>query len=350
MASSRDSSQSHGEHGANPDEFLFRGIHPLVRMGTASDRYAGWLGQIYSRERFGKRITSRQKTVGGKGFKEQTLPVESVEEYFRHFSVLELDFTFYALLLDERLEPTRTFRVLQSYRRHLSAGDRLILKVPQVIFARKLWRGGAFVENPDYLNPELFTRRFLEPVSQLLEDSLTACIFEQEYLNKKERGSPSAFAADVGAFLERIPPDPRYHMEVRTEGLLREPYFEVLERFGVGQVFSHWSWLPSLKGQFQKGGQRFLNRGGQCVVRLMTPKGMRYEEAYSQAHPFDREIDGMMSPGMVEETAGLMLAAADKGVTANVIINNRAGGNAPVIAQKVSRRFSERLSAKRGGL
>jgi uncharacterized protein YecE (DUF72 family) len=330
----------------NPEQFLFRGLHPLVRIGTASDRYAGWLGQIYSGERYGKRITSRQKSVGGKSFKEQTLPVESVEEYFRHFSVLELDFTFYALLLDEHLEPTPTFRVLQNYRRHLKAGDRLILKVPQGISARKLWRGGTFVDNPDYLNPELFTRRFFEPVNRLLEDSVTAFIFEQEYLTQKERMSPSAFAADVETFMERIPPDPRYHMEVRTEALLQGPYFEVLGRFGVGQVFSHWTWLPSLRAQFRKGGERWLNRGGQSVVRLMTPKGMRYEEAYSRAHPFDREIDGMMSPGMVEETAGLMLAAAGQGVTANVIINNRAGGNAPVIAQKVSRRFSELLSGE----
>ena len=28
--------------------FCFRGLQPLVFMGTASDRYAGWLGQIYS--------------------------------------------------------------------------------------------------------------------------------------------------------------------------------------------------------------------------------------------------------------------------------------------------------------
>jgi uncharacterized protein YecE (DUF72 family) len=329
---------------ADPEQFLFRGLHPLVRIGTASDRYAGWLGQIYSRGRYGKRLTSRQKSVGGKSFKEQTLPVESVREYFRHFSLLELDFTFYAFLLDENLEPTPTLRVLQGYRKHLSAGDRLILKVPQAISARKLWRGGTFVENPDYLNPELFTRRFLEPVNHLLEDSVTAFIFEQEYLTKKDRTPSSAFASDVETFMERIPPDSRYHMEVRTEALLQGPYFKVLERFGVGQVYSHWTWLPSLRAQFLKGGQRFLNRSGQCVLRLMTPKGMRYEEAYSRAHPFDNEINGMMSPGMVEETAGLMLAAIREGVTANVVINNRAGGNAPVIAQKVSRRFSELLS------
>jgi hypothetical protein len=39
-----------------------------------------------------------------------------------------------------------------------------------------------------------------------------------------------------------------------------------------------------------------------------------------------------------------MIEALKQGVQANVIINNRAGGNAPLIAQKVAGRFSELLS------
>jgi hypothetical protein len=77
------------------------------------------------------------------------------------------------------------------------------------------------------------------------------------------------------------------------------------------------------------------------VVRLMTPRNMRYEEAFNMAFPFDRLIDGMMSPGMVEDTIGIMLAAFEQGVHANVIINNRAGGNAPLVAQKVAEKFLE---------
>jgi hypothetical protein len=32
-----------------PETFHFRNLHPQVFIGTASDRYAGWIGQIYSR-------------------------------------------------------------------------------------------------------------------------------------------------------------------------------------------------------------------------------------------------------------------------------------------------------------
>jgi len=71
------------------ENFQFRGLHPNVFLGTASDRYAGWLGQIYSEKLYGDRIARRKKTVGGKSFVEEVLPVESVKEYFQHFRVLE---------------------------------------------------------------------------------------------------------------------------------------------------------------------------------------------------------------------------------------------------------------------
>jgi hypothetical protein len=60
------------------------------------------------------------------------------------------------------------------------------------------------------------------------------------------------------------------------------------------------------------------------------------------AHPFNKFIDGMISQQMIDETADLMLDAIDKGVNINVLINNRAGGNAPIIAQIISERFLEK--------
>ena len=326
---------------ANINEFQFRNLHPNVFIGTASDRYAGWMGQIYPEERYGNRISIRPKTVGGKHLKEELLPVESVEDYFRHFSVLELDFTFYRLLYDEDLKPTQNYHVLRTYLKYLGQDDHLILKVPQVIFAQRLWRGGTFIENPDYLNPELFIHQFYEPAVDLLGDSIRGFIFEQEYQPKGDRTSPDEYAASLSEFLGEIPRDDRYHLEVRTESLLSDPYFEVLQEYEVGQVLSHWTWLPPLRKQFMKSDHRFLNAGRQSIIRLMTPLRMRYEEAYIEAYPFNKMINGMMSPRMIEDTVEIMVAAMDEGVGINVVINNRAGGNAPLIAQKISERFLE---------
>jgi uncharacterized protein YecE (DUF72 family) len=323
------------------ERFMFRDLHPMIRLATASDRYAGWIGQIYPEERYKDRITRRSKTVGSESVTEEVLPVESVTEYFRHFSVLEVDFTFYSLLLDKALGPTSTYRVLEAYQKHVRDDDRLILKVPQVIFARKLWKSGRFTENPGYLDAETFVSRFYEPSVNLLGNSIGGFLFEQEYQAKKDRVEPDRFAESMDAFFQAVPSDDRYHVEVRTESLLAGPHFKVLEKHGVGQVLSHWTWLPPLRKQFEKGGESFLNKGAQCLIRLMTPRNMRYEEAFMRAFPFDRLIDGMMSQGMVEDTIQIMRSAIDQGVHANVIINNRAGGNAPLIAQKVAERFIE---------
>jgi len=129
-------------------------------MGTASDRYKGWIGQIYSGQLYAEHITRRSKKIGAKTFVEEVLPVESVQEYFRHFRILELDFTFYRPLLDKDGKATRNLHVLRAYTQYLNKNDRLILKVPQTVFAKKIWKKGTYVDNENYLSPEVFTRQF----------------------------------------------------------------------------------------------------------------------------------------------------------------------------------------------
>jgi len=71
----------------------------------------------------------------------------------------------------------------------------------------------------------------------------------------------------------------------------------------------------------------------------MTPIGTRYEDAYAKAYPFDKLVEGMLQPEMVLEAADLMRRAIVEGVETSIIIKNRAGGNAPIIAQKVAEQY-----------
>jgi uncharacterized protein YecE (DUF72 family) len=257
------------------ETFHFRGLHPLVSMGTASDRYAGWLGQVYTPERYAGKISRRSHTVGGKAFVEEVLPVASVEEYFEHFRVLEIDFTFYRFLLEEDGRPTSNYRVLQTYREHLNEGDSLILKVPQVIFAQKLLRGGVFIANEAYLNSDMFRRQFFEPAQEILGPTLRGLIFAQEYQRQKDRIAPEEMALALDAFFGEIPPDRRYHAELRTDSYLCEPVFDALAKHGVGQVLSHWTWLPPLRTQFAKSGKArsnvWLSRAERAASAVATP-------------------------------------------------------------------------------
>jgi hypothetical protein len=168
---------------------------------------------------------------------------------------------------------------------------------------------------------------------------LGGLIFEQEYQRKQDRTPVKKLAEDLDSFFRTIPKDKRYHLELRTETYLSKPVFEVMEKHGVGQVLSHWTWLPSLRKQLAKASRRIFNSGREWIVRLMTPIGMRYEDAFAKAYPFDKIVEEMLRHEMVEETAELMRHGVSESVQTNVIINNRSGGNAPMIAQRVAERF-----------
>ena len=322
------------------EKYLFRSLHPRVFIGTASDRYRGWIGQIYSEELYRDEVTSRSNRVGDRSFREQVLPVRSVREYFQHFRVLEIDYTFYAPLMKNGVA-TPCLDTLTQYSMQMGPEDRVFLKAPQMFFAQKLRRGKDYVNNESYLAAEAFTRQFHEPASNLLGPKLKGIIFEQEYQRRSERMPPLEFAAQLDRFFGSIPPDNRYHVELRTEAYLCKPVFDVLRKYGTGQVLSHWTWLPALMTQFSKAGKRFISAGSQAVVRLMTPIGVRYEDAYAKAFPFDRLVEEMIHPAMIPQTAQLMWEAIEGDVDINILINNRAGGNAPGLARRIVSEFVE---------
>ena len=323
--------------------YCFRELHPNISIGMASDRYAGWTGQIYSKERYEGKITHRSHKVGEKSFEEEVLPVESVEEYFEHFPILEIDFTFYRLLPDKSGKPTPNYFTLKEYQRYLKKGDQLILKVPQLIFARRIRQGGKFILNEAYLNPEIFTNQFYKPAVEILGPTLRGFIFEQEYQPKKERVEAEEVAKSLDAFFRAIPKDKRYHVELRTEAYLADPVFDVLEKHGVGLIYSHWTWLPPLSKQFSKTKGRLFNSGGDSIIRLMTPLRMSYEDSYAKTFPFNKMVAGMMNLEMIDDAIQIIMEGVRRRKRMNLIINNRAGGSAPMIARLISEKLGDQL-------
>jgi hypothetical protein len=59
--------------------------------------------------------------VGDKTFTEETLPVESVAEYFEHCPILEIDYAFYRSLLESKGSPSSNYHVLKNDRIPISA-------------------------------------------------------------------------------------------------------------------------------------------------------------------------------------------------------------------------------------
>jgi hypothetical protein len=153
--------------------------------------------------------------------------------------------------------------------------------------------GGKYVENDTCLNPEMFIKRFCETAIGMLGSALSGMVFEQEYQRKEDRVPLKQIAEDLDSFFEAVPRDSPYHIELRTDAYLSARVFALLEKHGVRQVLSHWTWLPPLRKQLAKADGRVFNSGRQWIIRPMTPIGVRYEAAYARAHPFDKLLVGM---------------------------------------------------------
>lgn len=333
---------------AQAEAYDFREIHPNARFGTASDRYAGWIGQIYPPE-YEALVQSRNKRLGGQTFEERMLPVESVASYFEHFGVLELDFTFYRPLLEADDTPSPNYFVLQQYAEHAPEDALFLLKVPQTYFARKLRRssGGKvqYEDNPGFLDAEGYLRQFHEPALAVLGHRVAGLLFEQEYQRVSESPSPEENIAELDGFFRRIPNDVQAHLELRSEHLLVPPYFAWLESRGLGHVFSHWTWLPPIRKQWRLCDGRYTAADGTAVARFLTPLNVRYEQAYAKAHPFDKPVpeiaDTQQARDMILDAVALTYQAERQDVLINLIANNRAYGNSPALAQAIAHRILE---------
>jgi hypothetical protein len=88
-----------------------------------------------------------------------------------------------------------------------------------------------------------------------------------------------------------------------------------------------------------KADERFFNSGNEWVIRLLTPLGMRYDESYMRAYPFDRLVEVMLQPEMALESVEIVKGAVEKGLLVNLIVNNRAGGNGPLIAWEIAEKL-----------
>lgn len=326
---------------AKPD-YSFRDIAPGVHFATASDRYASWLGQIYSPDK-GYKITKTKKTIKGESFSEEKLPVRSVEEYFAHYSALEIDFTFYALLLEAGGKPSRNWAPLAEYSKHIPEDGKVVLKVPEAICATRRWdfSGGMRkqVENRDYLNPDVFVERFYNPAMEILGHRIAAFSFEKAYQRKNSSPPPDDNIIQLQNFFEAIPKDKRYHIEERTDRLKTPAYFAFLREYGIGNVFSHWTWLPDLRKQWeQSGGYTSPNLG---ITRLLTPLRVAYEESYARYHPFAELKDEFET--MYRDAAFLIREGLSIELPTILVANNRAGGNANEINRRVRDELTRQL-------
>lgn len=301
---------------ASPPPFALRLAPRLARLaaenifiGTSSWKYEGWLGQIYTPERY---------QVRGR-FSERKFATECLTEYARTFPAVCGDFSFYQF-------PSEAFwrRLFASAPPHLL----FAFKAPEEITVKR-WpgharygaRGGA--SNASFLNAALLREAFLAPLAPF-QPRIGTIIFEFGAFPRGAFDTEPPFVEQLTGFLKQLPGGFRYAVEVRNPELLGPEYFGVLRAHGAAHVFNAWTRMPRL------GVQIALNDAWTAeftVVRALLSFGRRYEDAVKQFAPY-RQVQAP-DPHTRQAIRQVIARARRQRQLAFIFVNNRLEGNAP---------------------
>jgi uncharacterized protein YecE (DUF72 family) len=283
-----------------------------IFLGTSSWKYDGWVGQIYTAERYeyrGRFAMSR--------FEENCL-----REYAETFRTVCFDGSFYALP-DERKLQAMADQVPDNFRFGFKVSDEITVKRwPEV--ARSGQRGGTLNEN--FLNAPLFVDRFLGPL-QSIRAKVGPIIFEISKLYPAEFSSTADFLAELDRFFSAIPKDGwLYSVELRNKKWLGPEYLACLRKHGVAHVWNNWTDMPPVSEQFGIVGEPPTEHLE--VARFLLKPGRKYEEAVAKFKPYKitQEINEDARAALQRLIDKHWVRLSRDGVYA--YINNRLEGNA----------------------
>jgi uncharacterized protein YecE (DUF72 family) len=286
-----------------------------VYIGTSSWKYEGWLGQIYTREKY---------LVRGK-FSRKKFEAECLREYAATFPVVCGDFSFYQFPTADYWE--RLFR-------GTPASLLFAFKAPEEItvetwpsHARYGLRAGQ--SNERFLDATLFERAFAQALAPY-RDRVTTLIFEFGTFSHKTFAHVADFLDRLAQFLPALPTGFRYAVEVRNPEYLSSDYFATLAGHNVAHVFSAWTRMPSLGEQISLPDAFTADF---TVVRALLRKGRKYEEAVKMFEPYERAQ--RPETGIRDAMRQIVDRAVKVGQPAFVFVNNRLEGNAPETIEAV---------------
>jgi len=276
-----------------------------IFIGTSSWKYPGWLGQIYTRERY----------LSRGHFSYKRFQAECLAEYAETFPIVCGDFSFYQF-------PSPEFwrKLFAS----APASLRFALKVPEEVTVevfpkhpRYGPRSGA--PNENYLNAGALLAQFIKPLEPY-RPRIAALIFEFG-----PRGaSPREFFAALESFLRRLPDLFRYAVEVRNREYLKPRYFELLAGRGVAHVLNAWTRMPLLSEQMAIPG---VFTAAFTVARGLLRQGRHYEDAVARFQPYAKVQEE--NPEARDSLRALIRRMREERRAAYIFVNNRLEGNAP---------------------
>ncbi len=245
-------------------ELAQRGLY----VGTSSWKYQGWLGLLYTPERY----RTRGKISRAK-FEKSCLA-----EYAEVFKTVCLDGGFYQF---------PTAKMLDDIFAQVPRDFRLTLKVTEDITVKRfpnIARYGrrAGTDNPCFLDADLFIASFLGPLEPHREQ-IGTLIFEFGHFHPGDWQRGRQFVEALDGFFAQLPKGWNYSVEVRNRNLLQPEYFETLRRRGVAHTFNSWSRMPPAIEQLQMPGSFTADF---ATARFLLRPGRTFEQAVEKFKPY----------------------------------------------------------------
>ncbi|MEM8954932.1 MAG: DUF72 domain-containing protein [Verrucomicrobiota bacterium] len=281
-----------------------------IYLGTSSWKYPGWIGQLYSEDRYlyrGKVAKTR--------FERHCL-----EEYAEVFKTVCVDAGYYRFP-NEKYLAGLSHQVPEDFRFSFKVTDHITIKK-----FSKLPRFGdlAGKNNEHFLDAELFKKAFLRPC-ETIQSKVGVLIFEFSRFYSGQFDKGREFAGAMDTFLAKLPSDWQYGIEIRNESFLHPDYFSVLAAHNVAHVYNNWQKMPSVGEQLEIEGSRPANF---TAARFLLTPGRNYNEAVDSFSPYNKTVQ-------IDEEArsagGKLIVSLTKSSAQQpsfIYLNNRLEGNA----------------------
>jgi uncharacterized protein YecE (DUF72 family) len=280
-----------------------------IYIGTSSWKYAGWLGQIYSRNRY---LTRGR-------FSEKRFQAECLNEYAATFPIVCGDFSFYQF-------PSESYwkRLFES----APASLKYAFKAPEEITVNLFpthprYGTRAGENNSSFLDALLFQNAFLD-LLEPYQGRVAALIFEFGSFPKQIYRSATEFLERLDPFLASLPPQFRYAVEIRNPEFLGPEYFDCLRGRGVAHVFNAWTRMPAIGEQAAFPDAYTADF---TVARALLRHGRPYEQAVAMFTPYQQIQDP--NPETRQALRELISRARERHQPSYIFVNNRLEGNAP---------------------
>ena len=251
---------------------------PKLRVGTSSWSAESWVGPFYP---------------------EGTRPADFLPFYSTQFDTVEVDSTFYRV-------PSK--QMVKNWHARTPDGFLFAAKFPQTITHEKV-----------LLDCEEDAREFIG-VMELLGDKLGPLLLQFPYFNRQAFASAEEFAGRLARFLEILPEEHSYAVEVRNKNWLTAPFLALLRERRVALALVDQVWMPTID---QLAAKLDVITAGFTYVRLIGDR----QGIEKQTKSWDKVIVDRKRE--TETWVRYVRAFLHRGTVVYLYVNNHYAGFAP---------------------